>query len=295
MLPLLSEPRRALLIANARARRGESSLDAVVAGLAASGIDVEIARHETRDDVSADIFARRDALDAVIVAGGDGTVNAAAEGLMATGLPLGILPFGTANDLARTLTIPFDAQRAAEVIVRGKIATIDVGTVNDLPFFNVASIGLSAKLAQTITPGEKRRFGRFGYAFAALRVLASARPFRAWITNQGETVKVRTLQIAVGNGRHYGGGNVVERTARIDDGTLDLYSLEIENVWKLALMARAFRTGEHGAWEQVRTKRCVEFDVATRRPRSVNVDGDVLTATPAHFRIAAQAVRVFVP
>jgi diacylglycerol kinase family enzyme len=126
-------------------------------------------------------------------------------------------------------------------------------------------------------------------------VLASARPFRAWITNQGETVKVRTLQIAVGNGRHYGGGNVVERSARIDDGTLDLYSLEVENVWKLALMLRAFRTGEHGAWQEVRTRRCVEFDVTTRRPRSVNVDGDLLTQTPAHFRIEPKAVRVFVP
>ena len=291
----MNPPRRALLVVNPKARRGGAGLNELVARLEAAGVHVQTTAYDAPAEISPDIERRAADHDAVIVAGGDGTVNAAARGLMATGLPLGVLPFGTANDLARTLGIPFDVARAADVVAGGRLRAVDVGTANGHPFFNVASIGLSATLAKSITPGEKRRFGRLGYALAAFRVLLRARPFSAWITNQGETVRVKTLQIAVGNGRHYGGGNVVEATAAIDDGTLDLYSLEFENVWKLALMLRAFRSGAHGAWEEVRTHRCVEFDIATRKPRSVNLDGEILTETPVHFRIHPQAVRVFVP
>ena len=129
----------------------------------------------------------------------------------------------------------------------------------------------------------------------ALKVLLQARPFSATIINREGTSNVKTYQIAVGNGRHYGGGTVIEQDASIEDGTLDLYSLEIDNVWKLALMLRAFRSGTHGAWEEVRTARCVEFDIRTKKPRPVNLDGDIVTQTPAHFRIRPGAITVFAP
>ena len=172
---------------------------------------------------------------------------------------------------------------------------MDLGLVNGHPFFNVASIGLSADLATRLTADVKRRFGRLGYALAAIRVLLSARPFRATIVADGERTQVSTLQISVGNGRYYGGGNVIERSARIDDQRLDLYSLELTRAWKLALLARAFRRGEHGAWQEVRTVRGREFTIVTRRPRLVNADGELITTTPAHFAQAAAAVHVFAP
>ena len=84
------------------------------------------------------------------------------------------------------------------------------------------------------------------YALAAARVLVAARPFTAWISCKDERVRVKTLQIAIGNGRHYGGGNVVEESAEIDDGQLDLYSLELKSVLKLAMMLPSFRKGPPG-------------------------------------------------
>ena len=104
--------------------------------------------------------------------------------------------------------------------------------------------------------------------------------------------KVKTFQIAVGNGRHYGGGNVIEASAEIDDGHLDLYSLELGTVWKLAGMLRSFRAGTHGAWDEVRTARCVEFDIETRRPMPVNTDGEIVTSTPAKFLVHPGAITV---
>jgi diacylglycerol kinase family enzyme len=141
----------------------------------------------------------------------------------------------------------------------------------------------------------KRRLGRLSYALAALRVMARARPFSALIVSEGDVARVKTFQIAVGNGRYYGGGNAVEKSAEIDDGRLDLYSLEMDSLWKLAWMAPSFRSGEHGAFEEVRAVRGRNFEIHTRRPRRVNADGEILTTTPARFSIIPGAIRVFAP
>ena len=289
------QPRRALLIVNTKSRSGKESLASAVELLRAEGVDHIHKECGTREDVSRLIREHGAGVDLVAVGGGDGTMNAAADGLMATGLPLGILPLGTANDLARTLGIAPDLERAVEVIATGHTRRIDLGLVNGHPFFNVASLGLSAELAAQLTREMKRRWGKLGYAVTALRVLARARPFRATIASEEGTVRVSTLQIAVGNGRFYGGGNAVEKTAAIDDQRLDLYSLEVRRAWKLALMARSFRQGEHGAWDEVRAIRAREFEVRTRRPKPINADGEIVTHTPARFTIRPEAVTVFAP
>ena len=287
--------RRALLIINAKSRSGEAQKQAAIEALESHDIEPVHVECGRREDLSPLIVKHKEGVDFAVVGGGDGTLNAAALGVIEAGLPLGILPLGTANDLARTLDIPFDLDSAAQVIADGRTRRIDLGLVNGQPFFNVASIGLSAELAQKLTRDIKRRFGRLGYALVAMKVLAQARPFRATIMSETESARVRTLQIAVGNGRFYGGGNAVEKDAAIDDQHLDLYSLELERAWKLALMARSFRYGEHGAWSEVRAIRAKEFDIRTRRPRPVNADGEIVTQTPAHFSIRPCAVTVFAP
>jgi YegS/Rv2252/BmrU family lipid kinase len=286
---------RALLIVNAKSRSGATQLRAAAERLEAHGIEPVPKDCSSREGLSPLIVEHCRDVNLVAVGGGDGTLNAAALGIAACKLPLGILPLGTANDLARTLGIPPDLDEAARIIAEGHTRQIDLGLVNGEPFFNVASLGLSAELAKQLTGDIKRRFGRLGYGLVALKVLAQARPFRATIASEEGSVRVRTLQIAVGNGRYYGGGNAVERTAAIDDQHLDLYSLELRRAWKLALMARSFRYGEHGAWREVRAIRAKEFDIRTRRPRSINADGEIVTKTPAHFTIRPGAVTVFAP
>ena len=288
-------PRRALLIVNEKSRNGAANLEASRERLKAYGIEPIYRACERREDLSRLIVEQGKEVDLVVIGGGDGTINAAAEGVIEEGLPLGILPLGTANDLARTLGVPPDLDAAARIIAAGRTRRIDLGLVNGQPFFNVASLGLSAELAQELTSDAKRRFGRLSYAIAALRVLSRARPFSAIISSPEGTARVRTLQIAVGNGRYYGGGNAVETSAAIDDEHLDLYSLELNRAWKLALMARSFRAGSHGAWREVRAVRSKEFDVRTRKPRPINADGEIVTHTPAHFAIRPGVVEVFAP
>ena len=288
--------RRALLIVNGKSRSGALVLENAKAELRAHGIEPIHRESPDRDAMSPLIVAHAGQVDRVVIAGGDGTLNAAARGIIDTGLPLGILPAGTANDLARTLGIPEDCGEAARIVAEGHTRRIDMGLVNENPFFNVASIGLSAELARRLSREVKKRYGRLGYALTALGVLAQAKPFRAFIAEPGaRPTRVKTLQIAVGNGRYYGGGMAVEKDADIDDGHLDLYSLEFQRAWKLALMARSFRYGEHGAWEEVRATRGTAFEIRTRKPRSINADGEIVGQTPARFAIMPKALTVFVP
>lgn len=289
-----SARRRALMLVNPNARRGVEAL-AVVDRLRAGGLDVAVEHFASPAEAADDIVRRAAGIDLVIVCGGDGTVACAARGIREAGLPMGLLPLGTANDLARTLGVPLDLGAAADVIVAGRTRRIDLGEVNGHPFFNVASLGLSAEVAQRLTREDKRRWGPLAYAIRAAQVLLTSRPFKAAIRVRDRVTEVRTLQIAVGNGRHYGGGQVVEEHASITDGRLDLYSLDPRAVWKLALQFQRFREGRHGVWAEVKTAKCTEFDITTRRARPINADGDIVTETPAHFVVRPAAIEVFVP
>jgi diacylglycerol kinase (ATP) len=287
--------RRALLIINGNSRSGSDAKAQVMEGMHRLGIDPILRECSSREELSPLIVEEGAQADMVVIGGGDGTLNAAAAGLAELKLPFGILPLGTANDLARTLGIPTDLQSALDVIGGGRIRSIDVGIVNDVMYFNVASIGLSAELAEKLTAETKRRFGKLGYAIAAIRVLAGARPFRADIIGDEGRARSLTLQIAVGNGRYYGGGNIVASDADIDDESLRLYSLEFVKAWRMVAMLHRFRSGEHGELEEVRTLRADRFEVRTRRPRPVNADGEIVTQTPAVFRLLPKAIDVFVP
>lgn len=288
--------RRALLLANPKARNGASNaVDAARETLETGGIAVTVELPEHVEDLRRHILAHRGDVDCVVLAGGDGTLNAGVSAIQRIRVPFGIIPLGTGNDLARTLGLPESATAAAQIIVEGYHRAIDVGTVNGRPFFNVASMGLSASLAERLDTTMKRRWGRLAYALTGMRVLLEARPFRAEIIDPCGRRQVKTLQIAVGNGRHYGGGNVVEETAAIDDGHLDLYSLELGNVLKLALMLRSFRSGRHGLWSEVRTDRRKSFEVHAEPPQAINADGDLIARTPARFKVHPAAVRVYTP
>jgi len=129
----------------------------------------------------------------------------------------------------------------------------------------------------------------------AARILARARLFTAHLDHDGTTERLRTMQISVGNGRHYGGGMTVEETATADDGKLDFYSLEVDHWWRLLALLPSLRKGTHGRWNDVRAFQTTEVTIRTSRRRAVNTDGELSTYTPAHFRIRPKAISVFAP
>lgn len=285
--------RRALLICNAKARNGGLDLDEVRGILRAGGI--ELVEPPPDSDCRDVIRARAKDVEFVILGGGDGTMNMAAPALVESGLPLAILPLGTANDLARSLGLPLDPLAAARFIPTAEARPVDLGWVNGHYYFNVASIGFSAELAGELTAESKKTWGVLGYAVAAIRVLRRVRPFTVTIEHDGTVERVTTIQVSVGNGRHYGGGMTVEETATVDDGKLDFYSLEVAHWWRLIALLPALRRGTHGRAADVRAFQTREIKIATRKPRPVNTDGELTTHTPAHFKVCPKILRVYAP
>jgi diacylglycerol kinase family enzyme len=126
-------------------------------------------------------------------------------------------------------------------------------------------------------------------------VVWKTRPFWAEIRTQKESIRVKTVQIAVGNGRYYGGGMAVANDAAINDQRLDLYSLEYQHWWQIILLLPAIWRGRQSEWSGVRTLEGKEFEILTRKPQPINADGEIVTYTPAKFRLIPKAITVFVP
>jgi diacylglycerol kinase (ATP) len=291
----MPERRRALLLINSKSRHGASRAAGAIAALEREGFRLDRELRGDRDHTHRLILARRDEVDLVIVGGGDGSMNAALPALLETGLPLGILPLGTGNDLARTLGLPLEPVAAARVIASGTPRRIDIGLANGQPFFNAATIGLSNLAAQRLTGEVKQRWGPLGYPITLLDAWRATHPFRATIEADGERVERQSIQIVIGNGRHHGAGMTVAASARIDDHRLDLYSLDPQPWWQALRHLPALRAGGDHAAEGLWRGRARRAVLESDRPLKIRTDGEPTTTTPATFEIRPAAIPVIVP
>jgi len=285
---------RALLVVNRLARLGDADLSFGVDELERHGFTLDATLVERPDQIPGVLRQQGPGADVIVLAGGDGTMNAAAKALVELGRPLGIIPLGT-HDLARTLGIPTDPREAIGVITGGHRHAIDVGRVNDRLFFNVASIGLSAELIRHHSDERKRRFWLFAYVPSLIDAYRATRPFHARLRCDGEVQDLRAMQISVGNGRHYGGGMTIHEGATIDDRHFDVYALRPLGLWRLMMVFPALRSGRLEKLDEILVRRGREIELRTRKPMAINTDGELTTTTPARFAILPKAVSVFVP
>jgi diacylglycerol kinase (ATP) len=286
---------RALFIVNPHSRRGREHSPEARRRLAELGLELVSEDAEDGQDWSDVIRRHQGEIDRVVVAGGDGTLNAVVQGVVGTGLPLSVIPLGTANNLARTLEIPLTVPEACEVAVRGARRRIDLGRVNGRYFFTTASLGLSVQITEELTSKTKRRWGPLAYGVAAIRALTRSRAFHADISWPGGKRHSRTVQIVVGNGRYYGSALAVAADATIDDARLDLYSLEVRHWLEILALVPSLRRGRHGRKGSVEALRATEFEITTVVPREINVDGEICGTTPARLQVVAGALEVFAP
>lgn len=289
------------VVVNTGSRRGAAAFDQVVRQLAGGGLPVSRTESvATGAELSRTLEAViAEGHDYVVVGGGDGTVGCAAGKAAGTDVTLGILPLGTANDLARTLQIPHDVSAACSALADGKVVDIDLGRADGHPFLNVASAGLSVGVTQALSPWLKRRLGPLAYPVATLRAYRRHEPFRARLEfpdGDQDPIEVDDLlQVAVGNGRHYGGGNAVSPTAGIDDHILDVYAIVRGRLREHVSIARLLKDGsfiEHDRVHHVTTRR---LRLVTDPELPVNLDGEIAATTPTVFEIERNAVHVVVP
>jgi YegS/Rv2252/BmrU family lipid kinase len=232
--------------------------------------------------------------DRLAVAGGDGTLHRVARVAIERGWVLGLLPAGTANDLARGLGVPLDPAAACRVIAHGRTRSVDVGWINDDVLLNAAQLGLGPEVASAAERGHKSRWGRFGYLRSLLERLSGRRGFRADIEADDERDGGYWLNVTVANGPCFGGGHSLDPEPDIEDGELDVIALRSRPLHRL-LWAWLMRRIGFGYPEAVRHWRAQTVRIASDEARSVTLDGDPCTQTPLEATVRPGALRVLVP
>jgi YegS/Rv2252/BmrU family lipid kinase len=225
--------------------------------------------------------------------GGDGLVGAVAGALRDTDALLALLPGGRGNDFARSLGIPRDAAEAVGVIAAGRERTIDLGEVEGRAFVGIASCGFDSdanRIANaTRVPGDA------AYLWGAIRALAGWKSVRFELELDGEPLVHVGYNVAVANGRQYGGGMVIAPDAQLDDGRFDVVTVaDVSRRRFLSQLPKVFK-GAHVANPEVSVRRASEVRIAADRPFALYADGDPIADLPATVRTLPGAVRVLAP
>ncbi|KPD20679.1 lipid kinase [Idiomarina abyssalis] len=285
----------ALLVINPKSRNGHSDeLTQATDLLRNSGIEVEVCVTESPSHMASCIENYREKKGVVIVAGGDGTISSALESIYKSEQTLAILPMGTANDLARSLGISHDVVAAAQAIVNDKRERINLAKVNNSYFVNVAHVGLGVEVTRELTSEMKKYFGVFAYLGAFTSVMKRNKSFKVQIEADGWKESVKAIHLAVGNGRYYGGGNVVDDDSTLLDGQLNLFCLKPIRWWRLLLLGVNFRNGNLQKAERVVCKKARKISIKTSRAKHIQADGEFKTDTPANFEVMPKAIEAVV-
>ena len=230
----------------------------------------------------------------MVVGGGDGTLIAAIDGIRRAGVPLAILPLGTTNDLARTLALPFGIIPACSLVDDGRLRAIDVGCANDVWFFNEASIGMSTHVVREQTERLKRLLGMLAIPVGTLRALRFMRPYHLTVKWDGGERTFRTVQLTIANSGRFG-GYVENPRAAIDDGLLDLYSIDIRRPWDALEIIIAVLRKQFSSTRNVTTISAKSFTITSLHRHHVSADGEDAGMTPAEFKVIPHALEVLVP
>jgi YegS/Rv2252/BmrU family lipid kinase len=229
-----------------------------------------------------------------VVMSGDGLIGQVGGELAGGEVPMGIIPGGRGNDLARVLGIPSDLDEAARVIAEGVSRPIDVGEVNGRRFLGIASCGFDSD-ANRIANEARFVRGRLVYLYAALRALAAWKPARFSLVLDGERREFTGYAVAAANSRAYGGGMFIAPDAELDDGLLDVVWTEgTSKLHFLTNLPKVFE-GRHVENEEVVVARAARVEIDADRPFAIYADGDHLADLPATVRLLPRALSVIAP
>lgn len=290
-------PKRLLVIANPAAGQGplrRRRLRACLTALAARGCVVTLQHTEHRGHAEELARAALDGpYDAVVAAGGDGTINEVANGLIGGSLPLGLIPLGTANVLAAELGLQVGAASAAATIAGGRLRRVHLGRVDGRRFLLMAGAGIDAEVVAGVSLALKRRTGKFAYV---LQTLVSALrygypPLQVAV----DGVAHRAFGVVVCKGRHYGGPFIAAPRASLEAPGLEVCLLGRPGLSGTLRAAVALMLGRLGRLPEVTIlpARQVTIDGAAGAP--LQGDGDILAHLPCTITIAEESLDLLAP
>jgi diacylglycerol kinase (ATP) len=280
---------------------GQTKINLVEQALQAANVDYDLVA-TARPEEGLDLARRaaREGWPIVAAAGGDGTINQVLNGLLQAvendePPSLGLIPVGTANDLADGLGLPRDLKAACERLGAGHTRLIDLGQVNNRFFANNSAVGLEAVV--TATHDQMRWFqGKNRYLLAALKVILSNQSWHmkiAW--DKGEYDGPAVL-VSVGNNARTGGSFYMTPDALMDDGFIDfIYGGSLNRLRLLHLLPKTF-TGSHIYHPAITYLQTTALSIITRPPTPIQADGEIIDtqATDIKYRVLPKKLRVIV-
>jgi len=223
--------------------------------------------------------ARRRGATLFVAWGGDGTVNEIGSALVDSPASLAIVPTGSGNGLARELGIPLDPASALETVFEGRQRLIDAGELDGHLFFNVAGLGLDARVAHRFADGGLDRRGFVRYLELAAREVLTFVPSDYAVTADGHDLRVRPLVMAIANSRQYGNGAIIAPFALLDDGKLDLVVVNHRPAWQVLLHTRRLFSGAMAQVPGVSMTKAQAISISADSPLLYHVDGEPFTGS----------------
>lgn len=232
----------------------------------------------------------------IIAVGGDGTAKEVGGALVNTDAVFGLLPLGTGNDLARALSLPASPEEALDIILQENVKSMDVGSVNDHAFLNVSGFGFDVDVLKNTTAFKDRFNGMLPYVLGIVKALFTLKGTKIKLTYDKGTFIQDALLVAVCNGTHFGGGMNVAPRADLFDGLFDVCLIRKVNRLQFIRLLPKFIKGRHEDISSIVTVfRTDELTVESERGYTLNLDGELQSKTPAHFKIQKSALKVFAP
>lgn len=238
-----------------------------------------------------------DEYSSVVVSGGDGTINMVAGAILSAGLdiPLGIIPGGTCNDFARSLSIPVDLKKSLDIILAGNVVKVDAGLINGEKYcLNTCAGGKFVDVSYNTSNEFKKNFGPLAYYLTALGEVTALKTINLRLTTDDETVEGDFLLFLILNGKHAAGLSNLIGAADFSDGYMDILLLKsclhIEMAGLLfKVLNNDFINDKNVKW--LRTKNCtVEGDTSFH----LSVDGEKWKTLPISMQFIRQILKVYV-
>jgi len=224
--------------------------------------------------------------DAIVVVGGDGTVNEVLPAMLHSGKPLGVIPAGSGNDFIKALNIPRSVDEAVRVIVEGRTKLIDAGRINDAHFINGVGIGFDAAVNRASHEFENAKRGVLLYIRALLRTLGKYDPVMLTIAMNNETFEQNTFLLSIGNGTTCGGGFRLTPLARLDDQLLDVTLIKPLGIPSLLWhLPKVFQGTIGTVVKYASMYRTAKITIKSAHPVPVHVDGEQFSSPDNVYEI----------
>lgn len=289
--------RHILIIVNpaaGRARSSERRLGRFVAALERQGCTVVLRRAGPSPGQVERLAGQAEpGFDAIVAAGGDGTISAVVNGLGGRAVPFGVLPLGSANVLAREIRLPRAPEALASLVVTGPASPIWPGRVGNRAFVMMASAGFDSEIVAALSPELKRRVGRLAFAWGFL--------VRLWhcpaceLTVRADGVEYRAAAVVAAKGRHYAGPFVVAPGADLAEPVLELVLLDRRGRWAMLRYATALFLGRVPRLGDIAIVRARQASVAGNRALPVQADGEIVGELPITLAVADRPLLLIRP